>query len=350
MTPRRRRHAINAGLVLLAAIGAVGVFMRRAAEDEGRPTLKDVFSVDLRAGAVPGKTVASADAFGASGRVQMRFALPLHELEFPLQVNGDPGQLQYQWVPLGASAPQDAPRKMKGATLVSPAHPGFYRLALVRGGGAGEGGSREILEEPVVAVLVPFHQKRGNSINGYLIGNYIAERFGRRDNVPEGFLEVRPEHLSLHVSEHLRVEDFVTHDEQENVWPKYVAVHPNLLDKLELVIRHIERMRGFGGGASRAQLAFDVHSGFRTPAHNARVKWAARDSRHQQGDAADIVMDADGDGKITVSDMHFISAAVDAVEREHPNLAGGLGLYASRRYRTPYVHIDARGTRTRWRG
>jgi hypothetical protein len=29
---------------------------------------------------------------------------------------------------------------------------------------------------------------------------------------------------------------------------------------------------------------------------------------------------------------------------------GGLGLYTSRRYRTPYVHIDARGKRSRWQG
>ena len=31
-------------------------------------------------------------------------------------------------------------------------------------------------------------------------------------------------------------------------------------------------------------------------------------------------------------------------------LVGGLGLYTSRRYRTPYVHIDTRGKRSRWTG
>jgi hypothetical protein len=42
--------------------------------------------------------------------------------------------------------------------------------------------------------------------------------------------------------------------------------------------------------------------------------------------------------------------AVEAVEARHPDLMGGLGLYTIRRYSTPYVHIDARGTRARWHG
>jgi hypothetical protein len=45
-----------------------------------------------------------------------------------------------------------------------------------------------------------------------------------------------------------------------------------------------------------------------------------------------------------------VVAAVEAVERSHPDLAGGLGVYTSRRYATPYVHIDARGHKSRWRG
>ena len=36
--------------------------------------------------------------------------------------------------------------------------------------------------------------------------------------------------------------------------------------------------------------------------------------------------------------------------RAHPDLVGGLGLYISRRYRTPYLHIDTRGKRSRWTG
>ena len=46
----------------------------------------------------------------------------------------------------------------------------------------------------------------------------------------------------------------------------------------------------------------------------------------------------------------IVARAVDQVEDEHPELVGGLGLYTSHNYHTPYVHIDTRGTRSRWKG
>jgi hypothetical protein len=78
------------------------------------------------------------------------------------------------------------------------------------------------------------------------------------------------------------------------------------------------------------------------------VPRAAGDSRHQYGDAADVVMDANGDGRITARDGMLVANAVERVEYEHPDLAGGLGLYTGRQFRTPYVHIDTRGKRARW--
>ena len=53
---------------------------------------------------------------------------------------------------------------------------------------------------------------------------------------------------------------------------------------------------------------------------------------------------------MTLKDEVLIIRAVDQVEDEHPELVGGLGMYVSRRYSAPYVHIDVRGTRTRWKG
>jgi uncharacterized protein YcbK (DUF882 family) len=153
--------------------------------------------------------------------------------------------------------------------------------------------------------------------------------------------------VGLSVSRHFRLGDFITHDAQAEVWPKYVALNPRLLDKLELVVAQVAKARGI---SPDSLAALDVHSGFRTPAHNAQVRRSARDSRHQYGDAADIVIDADGDGRITRADSKLIANAVDSVEEAHPDLVGGLGVYTSDRYRTPYVHIDARGHRSRWRG
>jgi uncharacterized protein YcbK (DUF882 family) len=195
----------------------------------------------------------------------------------------------------------------------------------------------------------PFEEKLGTMLNGYRIGTYLAERF-RRSRVekdhPDGFLEVYPQHLDLPVSKHLRLRDFLTHDDQKDVWPKYVALNPRLLDKLELVFAELANHRP----EAASPLELDVHSGFRTPAHNRSVQLAARDSRHQYGDAADVVVDANGNGAFDRTDYRLVVAAVEAVERSYPELVGGLGVYTSRRYSKPYVHIDTRGTRSRWRG
>ena len=59
---------------------------------------------------------------------------------------------------------------------------------------------------------------------------------------------------------------------------------------------------------------------------------------------------ANGDGRFTLADSKLVALAVDAVERDYPELVGGLGLYSGPKYPVPHVHIDARGTRARWRG
>jgi uncharacterized protein YcbK (DUF882 family) len=237
-----------------------------------------------------------------------------------------------------------APRLLTSDPLVAPQSAGFYHISIVRDS------AREVLEEPTLAVMVPFDRKLGNWLNGYRIGTYLAERITKhgtlqvaRNSTPAGFLEVQPQLLELPLTRHLKLADFVTHDDQDHVWPKYVALNPRLLDKLELILADL-------GSAARPELSIDVHSGFRSPSHNHETSRAARDSRHQYGDAADIQIDADGDGKITMRDEIRVMLAVERVERAHPDLVGGLGIYTSRRYRTPYLHIDARGKKSRWHG
>lgn len=288
---------------------------------------------------------ASLNAFGNSGGVRLRFALPSGDVEFPIEVSGDPSQLTYQWVPFRDSLPVDAARPLEGASVRAPDRPGFYRLVIIRGV------DRQVVREPALAVMVPFADKVGASLNGYHIGTYLAERLTEDHERPSGFVEVRPEDVTLMASTHLRLGDFITHDTQDEVWPKYVALNPRLLDKLELVLGQIGAKALVRVDSSEGHdVAFDVHSGFRTPAHNRRVPLAARDSRHQYGDAADVAIDADGDGRITLKDQVLVVRAVDQVEDAHPELIGGLGIYVSHRYEAPYVHIDVRGTRTRWKG
>lgn len=285
----------------------------------------------------------SADAFGTSGEVKLRVALPGERVEYPLEVEGDPATITYSWVRTGTDSLAGALQPLAGAELVAPETPGMYRLALVRDG------HRRIVNEMTVAVLVPFAEKLGSTLNGYRIGTYLAERIGgAAHDAPEGFIEVGPQDVDIPVTTHLRVSDFLTHDGQSS-WPRYVALEPKLLDKLELVIAQVRRMQG-RDSTNTESVAFDVHSGFRTPLHNVGVRRSARDSRHEYGDAADVAIDANFDGRYTVADSRLVALAVEMVEQDHPELQGGMGVYTSRRYSTPYVHIDARGRRARWRG
>jgi len=291
---------------------------------------------------------ASGDAFGTSRELKLRFTLPGQQVEFPLMVVDDPSGLRYQWVSAADTQPVTAPMPFAGAMVTAPERAGFYQLLVLHRSATDSNAiERERVTEPTLAVMVPFAEKSAGVLHGYRIGTYLAERFGGQHDEPQGFLEVMPGDVQLNVSRHFHLGDFITHDSQADVWPKYVALNPRLLDKLELVVAEVAKMRGV---SPDSMAALDVHSGFRTPDHNAAVRRAARDSRHQYGDAADIVIDADGDGRITRSDSKIIASAVDSVEEFHPDLVGGLGIYTSNRYRTPYVHIDARGHRSRWRG
>jgi uncharacterized protein YcbK (DUF882 family) len=340
---RRRSLRTHLATLLVAICAAIGVIQfYRPGSALGRSPFGQLSALDLGS--------ASDNAFGRSGEVKLLFAMPGQRVEFPLAVGGDPSILSYEWTSLRGSETGFVAQSIEGAQVSTPMLPGFYYLTLIRGT------DRQIIREPAVAVMRPFQEKLGSMLNGYRIGTYLAEKLrGKRDDAdhPDGFLEIYPQHLDLAISRHLRLRQFVTHDDQTDVWPKYIALNPRLLDKLELVFAELESKRSgtaTTAGVETQELELDVHSGFRTPAHNRRVVRAARDSRHQYGDAADVVVDANGNGRMDRTDYKLVVAAVEAVERTHPDLVGGLGIYTSNRYAKPYVHIDARGKRSRWKG
>ncbi len=281
---------------------------------------------------------ASPSVFGRSGQVRVQMVLPSERFDFPLEVRGDPGKLGYAWVRAQDSAVVTPSQPLFGASVVAPGFSGFYRLEV-----EAETGHR-IVDSILVAVMVPYSAKIGQTINGYRIGNYRSDIAGDAPPPPRGFVEVTPESAELPVSKHLRLSDFITHDEQQDRWPKYVALDPRVLDKVELVIAYVGAFRG----GRNQTVNVDVHSGFRSPVYNRRVPRAARDSRHQYGDAADLAIDADGDGRVTWRDGMLVSLQVEQVERDFPQYVGGLGLYGNQNG-VPYVHIDVRGRRARWK-
>jgi uncharacterized protein YcbK (DUF882 family) len=168
---------------------------------------------------------------------------------------------------------------------------------------------------------------------------------------PVGFIEVTPDNADLRLSTHFTLAHFVTHD-QERTWPKYVVMKEELIDKLELVLIALRDQ-----GVSTEHVV--VLSGFRTPQYNQKAAFegAAYASRHQYGDAADVIIDADRngrmddlnrDGAVNFADTDVINRAVERVERKYPELIGGLGLYRAMGPSGPFAHIDVRGTRARW--
>jgi hypothetical protein len=201
--------------------------------------------------------------------------------------------------------------------------------------------------------MAPWSAKTGSRIRTYQVGYWPGElgRMTAQYANPAGFIEVTPENVDTRISTHFRLRDFVTHD-QQSVWPKYVVLREDLLDKLELVL---DALQSFGVATHHVV----VLSGFRSPQYNARGagEGMARASRHQYGDAADIIIDAnrDGrmddlnlDGRVTFADVQVLDRAVQLIEQKFPELVGGLGLYHEMGPSGPFAHIDVRGTRARW--
>jgi hypothetical protein len=206
-----------------------------------------------------------------------------------------------------------------------------------------------------VITMRDFADKRDGRIGGYRIGYWPAEQgqpLGGTYGNPAGFIEVTPENAATRVSEHFRLRDFLTHD-QESVWPKYLVLREDLVDKLELVIAQLE-------ADGHPVTHMSVMSGFRTPQYNAtggETGGRASLSRHMYGDAADVFVDNDGDGRmddlngdgrVNHRDAQVILDAAERVERAHPDVTGGVGVYRATSSHGPFAHVDVRGNRARW--
>ena len=209
-----------------------------------------------------------------------------------------------------------------------------------------------------IVTLVPRTQKRGGRIGNYNVGSWPWESGGQprsaRYAPPRGFIEVTRENQNFNVSEHFRLRDFLTKD-QQNIWPKYLVLDPLLIDKLELTIQELQRQ-----GVKVTHV--HVMSGFRTPRYNhagGNTAGRASLSRHMYGDAADVYVDNNsdgqpdditGDGRVTVRDAERFAQAAEIVERNHRSLVGGIGVYVACCGHGPFTHVDVRGVRARWRG
>lgn len=271
---------------------------------------------------------------GASGRLKAAFRRPGD----PLIVEPPPGlRARYE--------------RKEGAAIVSPTfeaphEPGVYSIAIE------VEEARNPVEDIRLITLVPFGAKNDGRIGAYRVGHWPYEQGGAPSSAyanPAGFVEVTPENRNLAVSEHFTLGDFLTKD-QPTVWPKYLVLDAKLIDKLELVIDELENE-----GYTVAHLA--IMSGFRTPRYNGaggKTSGRASLSRHMYGDATDVFVDNDRngwtddvnrDGKVDIRDAEVVARAAERAEAQHPDLVGGIGIYAATRAHGPFTHVDARGRR-----
>ena len=276
---------------------------------------------------------------GASGELQFATRTP----GSPIVTGGAPGTKS---VLVGGSGGEVA------SNYVAPASPGVYKLAVQL-----DQATRQMKDFSLIT-LVPFSQKQNGKIGLYYLGNWPFEKGGKPKTPayanPNGFIQVTPENADTHVSAHFKLRDFLTKD-QPNVWPKYLLLNPKLIDKLELTIQELEQM----GHPVRH---VTIMSGFRTPSYNVHggnTAGRANLSRHMYGDASDIFVDNDGNGvmddlngdhRVDARDAQVIQQAAERVEREHPELVGGVGVYSASSGHGPFTHIDVRGYRARWVG
>ena len=251
--------------------------------------------------------------------------------------------------------------KLRVKLVADPRDLGLSRIARLFGiDDAPEPGIYEARDSAVakpfsLIALLPFTAKKAGKVGTYRVGSWPSENRAPRSPAysnPAGFIRVTPDNQDTRVSEHFRLRDFLTKD-QQNVWPKYLVLREPLVDKLELIIDDLAKR-----GISVKRMT--VMSGFRTPQYNVKGVGSggrASDSRHQYGDAADVFVDNDGngrmddlnrDGRVDHRDAQVILDAAERIERAYPTLVGGGGLYRATKAHGPFAHIDVRGARARW--
>lgn len=281
---------------------------------------------------------------GQSGAVNVAVVQPGERLDLPPGADSLPEGSQVVLQPAEGTPGQAVP-----AAQGAPRESGIWNVMLRM-----RDAIRPTTEVNVIT-MVPLSAKRSGRVGSYVVGSWPYESGGAPKPVyrpPPGLVQVTPENQDLWISEHIQLKDFLTKG-QPGVWPKYVALQPQVLDKVELTLQELERM----GHPVRNIF---VVSAFRTPNYNAGggdTSGRGQLSRHMYGDAVDFAVDNDndgrmddlnGDGRVTVADGRVIGEAAERVEKRYPNMIGGIGIYSPTGAHSGFVHLDTRGFRARW--
>jgi len=238
------------------------------------------------------------------------------------------------WV---AAAGELIPVQPNSVQWVAPSRPDLYELALIDS-------SRVVTVN--VFVMIPYDSLKQGKIRGYYLGRYPNTTVFPKLKRPKGFIEVTADNSATPVSPRYKLADFSVG--QPARFPYYLTLREDLVMKLELLTDLVQRK-----GHRCDKLT--VFSGFRSRAD--RRRGSGQNSAHYYGGAADIYVDADGngmmddlnqDGEINRKDAQLLLSYVDELEQEHPELVGGGGWYRRTRAHGPFIHTDVRGERVRW--
>ncbi|MFO8098306.1 MAG: D-Ala-D-Ala carboxypeptidase family metallohydrolase [Salinibacter sp.] len=191
----------------------------------------------------------------------------------------------------------------------------------------------------------------GDALDDYHIGEYEEQP---RDNnpryePPEGFVRVTDANQDARISPNFRLDQFLSKQTEDT--PQYALVQPRLLRTLEAILDAVKK-RGHDVST------LHVMSGFRTPYYNRSIGNTTEYSRHLYGDAADIFVDANGDGtmddltgdgRVTRADAEQLAEWIEDVPTEgDDSFVGGLSVYGPASHRGPFVHVDLRGEKVEW--
>jgi len=199
-------------------------------------------------------------------------------------------------------------------------------------------------------VMVPMPSAA--TISGFLVGRYESRPLRGDPGYarPNGFVEVTEANRGALVAPHFTIGQFLS--KQNRGFPTYLVLRERLLLKLEILL---EEVRSAGLPVS----TFRILSGYRTPFYNRSIGNETRYSRHVYGDAADIYVDEDrdgkmddldGDGLVTLDDARTLASVLESLSQRswYQPFEGGLGLYQANATHGPFVHVDVRGHPARW--
>ena len=221
--------------------------------------------------------------------------------------------------------------------VYAPENAGFYSLVL---------SNNKTSKRLLVIVKKPFNANN-KQLNNYQIGLYPAPYKGYPQySAPNGFIEIFEKDLSRQLTPHVQVKNVIC--KQVSGFPKYLYVNNDGLMMLEELLTFVQNE-----GIKVSKFAFI--SGYRTPHYNRSIG-NGKHSRHQYGDAFDLYIDEDGDGrmddlngdgKLTIADVDVLYKVFEKFQKQS-RYNGGIGRYKPASHHGGFVHIDNRGFTARW--